>query len=310
MRKPRWLALLALVIAVCYVFALLGMWQVNVARDHGRQEAQTAALARPVVPIDDVIRPHQAMNDEAAARMVNATGTYDASRQVLITGRKLGDRHGYWVVTPLKTANGALLPVLRGFVERPGDAGRPAATPVEVTGMFAPDEGPPDRRVVLPAGQLQKVELGELVNRWPEDLYNGFVFATNETPVLSWGAGSKLTAVPPPDAAPQGLDWRNVSYAAQWWVFAGFGAYMWWRMVREDLRRDRLIAARRDAPGAGRGDGPGGPGAPPDDVPGGQPGGVRASSEPVTVPEPEPEPEPEPVTVPASTPQEAPTNGR
>lgn len=244
-RKPRWLALLALVIAVMYGFTLLGMWQLNVARADGRQEAQAAALARPVVPIDEVIRPHQAMTDEAAARMVIAEGRYDADRQLLITDRRLSDRFGYWVLTPLKTADGAVLAVLRGFVERPEAATPPPATPVTVTGMFAPDEGPPDERRALPAGQLQKVELGELVNRWPEDLYNGFLFATAETPTLSWGPGSALTAVPPPDAIRTELNWRSLSYAAQWWVFAAFGAYMWWRMVREDLGRDRLAATAR-----------------------------------------------------------------
>lgn len=242
MRKPRWLALLALVLAVMYAFTLLGLWQLNVATERGREEAQAAALARPVVPIEQVIGPHQAMTEDAAARMVSAQGTYDASRQVLITDRRLGDRHGYWVVTPLKTTDGALLPVLRGFVDRPEAANRPPATAVSVTGMFAPDEGPPDDRRRMPAGQLQKVELGELVNRWPEDLYNGFLFATAETPALSWGAGSAVTAVPPPDAVRTEMNWRSLSYAAQWWVFAAFGAYMWWRMVREDQRQDRLAA--------------------------------------------------------------------
>lgn len=243
LRKPRWIALLALVLAVTYAFTLLGLWQLNVATEEGRKDARAASLARPVVPLEQVIRPHQEMTEDAAARMVSAQGTYDASRQVLITDRRLGDRHGYWVVTPLETADGAVLPVLRGFVERAADANRPPATQVSVTGMFAPDEGPPDERRTLPGGQLQKVELGELVNRWPEDLYNGFLFATGETPALSWGAGSSVTAVPPPDAVRTELNWRSLSYAAQWWVFAGFGAYMWWRMVREDQRQDRLAAA-------------------------------------------------------------------
>ncbi len=243
MLQPKWLALLALVIVVMYAFIRLGMWQMNAAQDRGRQEAQAAALARPTVPLDQVIGPHEAMTDEAAARMVTAAGRYDASRQILITGRQLEGRAGYWVITPLQTANGALLPVLRGFVDDPADANRPPATRVYLTGMFAPNEGPPDRRVALPADQLQKVDLGDLVNRWPEDLYNGFLFATAETPALSWGSGSAITPVPPPDAASTELNWRNLSYAAQWWVFAAFGAYMWWRMVREDARRAGLSGA-------------------------------------------------------------------
>lgn len=245
MLRPRWLALLALVIAVMIGFAMLGNWQLASAVDRGRQEAREEALARPVVSIDEVLRPHQPMNEEAAARMVTAQGRYDAERQVLVTGRRLGDRDGYWVLTPLLTDNGGLLPVLRGFVTDPAHANRPPTTAVSVTGMLAPDEGPPDQRPVLPAGQVVKVDLGDLVNRWPEEFYNGFVFATAESPVLSWGAGSAVTPVPPPDGAPTGVNWRNASYAAQWWVFALFGAYMWWRMVREDVRRERFAHRQR-----------------------------------------------------------------
>jgi surfeit locus 1 family protein len=40
--------------------------------------------------------------------------------------------------------------------------------------------------------------------------------------------------VPPPALVGSGLSWRNAAYALQWWVFALFAAYMWWRMVRDD----------------------------------------------------------------------------
>jgi hypothetical protein len=30
------------------------------------------------------------------------------------------------------------------------------------------------------------------------------------------------------------LDWRNLAYAVQWWLFAAFGVFMWWRVVRDD----------------------------------------------------------------------------
>jgi ABC-type nickel/cobalt efflux system permease component RcnA len=36
-----------------------------------------------------------------------------------------------------------------------------------------------------------------------------------------------------------GLSWRNLAYALQWWVFALFAAYMWWRMVRDDYEDGR-----------------------------------------------------------------------
>ena len=43
------------------------------------------------------------------------TGTYDQTRQVLVTGKRLDGHDGFWVVTPLRAAGGALVPVVRGF---------------------------------------------------------------------------------------------------------------------------------------------------------------------------------------------------
>ena len=48
-----------------------------------------------------------------------------------------------------------------------------------------------------------------------------------------------MERVPPPDL-PSGLTLRNAAYALQWWVFAAFGLWMWWKMVRDDHRRRPL----------------------------------------------------------------------
>ena len=34
---------------------------------------------------------------------------------------------------------------------------------------------------------------------------------------------------------------RNAAYAVQWWVFALFALWLWWRMVREDHRRQGAV---------------------------------------------------------------------
>ena len=45
--------------------------------------------------------------------------------------------------------------------------------------------------------------------------------------------------MPPPSLVGSGLSWRNAAYALQWWVFALFAGYMWWRMVRDDYEYNR-----------------------------------------------------------------------
>ena len=132
--KPRWLGLLALVVVVMVTFGILGLWQLNVARDKGRAEAVKAAPTRPTAALSRVVTPHADFPADGSGRPVTATGRYDATGQVLVTPRLLHGRTGYWVVTPLVVKDtGARLAVVRGFVT---DAAR--ATP---TGGHRPGHG-------------------------------------------------------------------------------------------------------------------------------------------------------------------------
>ncbi len=244
MLKPRWLGLLGALLVVLVAFTFLGLWQLSVARDDAQREAlEQAPLQAPVV-LSTVLTPHAPFPGDASGRPVRMTGSYDAAGQVLVTDRRLDGVPGYWVLTPLVVdatgvAGAARIAVLRGFVTSASGTGPPPSPVgrVTVTGTLAPGESPASSADSLPAGQLGSVDLARLVNLWPGDLYNAFVFATAESPDASAG----LQRVPPPPI-PTGLTWRNAAYALQWWVFGLFAAYMWWRMVREDHRRDQAAA--------------------------------------------------------------------
>lgn len=236
--KPRWLGLLAIVVLVMLTFGMLGLWQLNVARDKGTAEQVRSAPVRPVVDLAAVLTPHGPFPLDGTGRRITATGRYDGPAQVLVTPRRLRGQAGYWVVTPLVVqATGARIAVVRGFVTDPKQAlpPRPAAR-VTVSGTLALGEsqttvhdGPR-----LPDGQLAVLDLSALVNRWPGSLYNAFVFATAEQPDVTSAAAPAMRRVPPPALVNSGLSWRNAAYALQWWVFALFAGYMWWRMVRDD----------------------------------------------------------------------------
>ena len=83
------------------------------------------------------------------------------------------------------------------------------------------------------------LDLSLLVNRWSGTLYNAFVFATAEQPDVTSVVSPAVQRVPPPALVGGGLSWRNAAYALQWWAFALFAAYMWWRMVRDDYEDNR-----------------------------------------------------------------------
>jgi len=247
--QPRWLGLLAAVLAVMVTFGALGAWQLGVARDKGRAQALAAVPHQPVVPVPTVLQPHAGFPVDAVGRRVSATGRYDARGQVLVTPRVLHGIRGMWVVTPLVVASGgARLAVVRGFVRSAGDAGTPPASTVHVTGALAPSESPSSDATVtaLPPGQVASVDLAALVNRWPGEVYNGFLLASDERP-RPGDVGRAVVRVPPPVATPAGIAWRNAAYAFQWWIFAAFALYMWVRMVREESERGTHRPQPREA---------------------------------------------------------------
>lgn len=272
--KPRWLGLFAMVVAVMVSFGMLGLWQLQVARDQTRADEVRAAPTRPVADVAAVLTPHGPFPHDGAGRRITATGRYDGSAQVLVTPRLLRGKRGYWVVTPLVVrSTGARLAVVRGFVTDPAQAVQPGPdtgsdtdvgsdrdagadsgvdTDVIVSGTLAAGESPAGGggplgggdSAPLPDGQIGALDLSLLVNRWPGDLYNAFAFATAEQPDVTSVASPAVERVPPPALESGALSWRNAAYALQWWVFALFAAYMWWKMVRDDYETERLETER------------------------------------------------------------------
>ncbi|GAA2736929.1 SURF1 family protein [Pedococcus aerophilus] len=242
--KPRWLGLFALLVGIVWACAQLGLWQLHVAQDKGLAEAlQKAREARPAL-IDTVVRPHEAFPNPQSNRAVTAIGEYVPADQFIVGPRRLDGKTGYWVVTPLVVEEtGARLAVVRGFVTDPAAAGTAPAGKVSVDGSLAPGESPAEAPTGMPAWPqeaLGSIDLSILVNRWPGDIYNAFIFAQSERTAAGLGLqpSTGLERVPPPEVV-GGLKWRNAAYAFQWWVFGGFAAFMWFRMVRDDAQHER-----------------------------------------------------------------------
>lgn len=238
---PRWLALLLLVVVLIAAFIQLGRWQLGVAEDKAATEAIAAAASRPVIPLESLLRPHQPFPNLESTRRVSVVGEYEPG-QVLVGGRRLDGVDGIWVITPFRvTATGGVLGVLRGFVTDPLEVTDPPTGELTLMGGLAPGESPyvgPE----LPAGQVGSVDLSVLVNEWPGELYNAFIFLESQEP----STGPGLALVPTPTVEPD-LNWRNLAYALQWWAFAIFALWMWWRMVQQ-AHREELTASLPDEP--------------------------------------------------------------
>ena len=238
---PRFLALLGLVLVVGAAFVQLGRWQLGVAENEAHREAVEQARAETPASLGSVLEPHAPFRDDLSSRPVTATGRYAADGQLLVPDRRLDGVEGLWVLTPFVVdGSGATLPVLRGFVTDPADAGAPPEGSVTVAGGLAPGESP--TRTPVPSGQIGSVDLSVLVNTWPGDLYNAFLFLESEDPA----GAAQLTKVPTP-LGDTGVRWRNAAYAVQWWVFAAFALWLWVRMVREEAARGQAGEAPDEA---------------------------------------------------------------
>jgi cytochrome oxidase assembly protein ShyY1 len=243
---PRFLGLLALVLVVCAAFVWLGRWQLGVAQSVAHREAVEQARSQEPAELTTLIRPHAPFRGDLSSRPFTATGHYASEGQLLVPDRRLEGRPGLWVLAPFVVdGSGATLPVVRGFVPDAGSATPPPTGTVTVTGGLAPGESPSPTPV--PSGQIGSVDLSQLVNTWPGELYNAFGFVEEESPT----AAGQPTRVPTP-VGDTGVQWRNAAYAVQWWVFALFALWMWLRMVRDESRRDPASDVGGDpAPEAG-----------------------------------------------------------
>lgn len=234
--KPAWLALLALLVLVLVSFYQLGMWQLGVSSNEASREHAAAQAERPTELLTDVVRPQQSFPADGAGLSVRTEGEYVADLQFLVPQRLLEGREGYWVVTPVRVAGDAgagLLPVVRGFVTEPGQADIPPASPVSVEGTLAPPETPVGG--TLPAGQRGAIDSADLVNEWEEPVYNGFIFLVEEDPAVT---SAVVERVPPPVFGETGIVWRNFGYGIQWFVFAIFAVYMYYRFLKDATERE------------------------------------------------------------------------
>jgi surfeit locus 1 family protein len=59
-------------------------------------------------------------------------------------------------------------------------------------------------------------------------------------------AGLEAIASPPPEESVE-LNWLNIFYAVEWAVFAGFAIFLWYRLVRDAVERERDEAAEAEA---------------------------------------------------------------
>jgi cytochrome oxidase assembly protein ShyY1 len=260
--KPQWIAALVGALLVSWVFVLLSQWQFSRSVSEAPPAVRTTEEVRPLT---EVIRPGEFFPASAADQMVSAEGSFDPARQVLVRDRLQDGRKGWWVVTAFAVDGapsvggeaGTVIPVARGWVQAAEDAGPPPSGPIRLTGRLLPSEAPAAEKD-LAEGEVATLSVAQLINLWDVPSYPGFVASTSEvTPdgdvsAAARGGLEALTIEPQPLEQP--VNWLNIFYAVEWFVFAGFAVFLWWRLVRDDYERtqdaiaDAAAAATDPAP--------------------------------------------------------------
>ncbi|MGA4508606.1 SURF1 family protein [Propionibacteriaceae bacterium G1746] len=234
----RWIVLVVFVALLGAVFVRLGEWQLH--RLEARRERNAIVVANqalPVQPWDQVFHHPIAEGDQW--QRVTVTGTYLPEHQLEVRYRNVGGSQGSEWVLPLRTSDGRLVLVDRGFTSRGnGEVARPAAAPagqVTVTGFVRRNEQGKANATTPMQGSVRLINAPAISAAIGQQLVDGYIQAISSTP-----ADPGLTPVGTPELD----EGPHLSYAIQWFLFTVIAAGGVLILVRADLRERRRKRAR------------------------------------------------------------------
>lgn len=241
LRQPRWVVLTLLVpvgIALCLLAA---DWQYSrhVGRAADQAQVEQSSAAGPAA-LPELAPPGAPYDPDLRYRTVTAAGQFIPGSEVLVRKRVLDGSPGYWAVAALRTDDGSVVQVLRGWVPLGQDArssppvAPPPAGAVTVTGWLdtsteAPGEAPGD----LPTGQvvsLDTARLGEAAGAAPSEIVGPALVATSMGPPDTGTPGMRAVPVPRIGLGP------HLAYSWQWVFFALLLPTGWVILARREVQ--------------------------------------------------------------------------
>lgn len=251
-----------LVVALVGTFVSLGLWQLRRLDERQARNAEIIDRSRiPAAPVEEVVAPGTQLGDveDLEYRQVTATGSYDADGEILVRPRSLDGVSGWHVVTPLVLDDGRAVLVTRGFAplaEDPAVAQAAAAPPegeVTVTGLAFPSQergsiGPtdPEEGTLL---ELARVDIGRIDQQYDRELLPVYVQLLSQDPPLEARGFPQVLPLPATDDGP------HLSYAVQWFLFAGVGLVGWPVLLRRTAGEERRSGGAAPPPAGGDDDG-------------------------------------------------------
>lgn len=243
----RWVGLLVFVVVLGGVFVRLGEWQLH--RLEGRKESNAVVVAHennPVIPLSQ--RGYGVVQDSDQWQRVTVSGTFDPTHQLEIRYRSNNGATGTEVVTPLRTADGTIILVDRGFIVRGAGEAPPESLPAPPTGIVTvmghlrrSENG--STEAITPALGAVRLINAPAIGAWMgTDVVNGYIGLLEVTPAQD---GPFLpVATPTLDEGP------HFWYAVQWFMFTGIALTGLVVFIRGDILARRKLKAEAAAAAA------------------------------------------------------------
>jgi len=214
----------------------LGIWQLHAwqaGRDADARDLSKAAA----LPLTKVMSGDDPFPGQYLGQPVTFEGTWLPKGTLYVADRDLHGKRGYWVMTPVLVGDSAM-PVVRGWSARP-EAPEPSG-PVPVGGYLQASAGTGAAVRDPEDDVIPEMRIASVVEHVDADLYSAYVVAK------SAGDASNGLAEVTPESVPEVSNTshlRNLLYAFQWWIFAGFAVYIWLRWCRDQLEADEEASA-------------------------------------------------------------------
>ncbi|MFI1014269.1 SURF1 family protein [Streptomyces sp. NPDC020965] len=242
---PRWWGINAFVVLAIPFCIFMGSWQLGKFEErvdtHQEAKREPAPGERDVAPLTELLP----VDKKTSGRPATASGEY--GEQFLVPDRMLDGKQGDYVLSLLKTDGGRTLPVVRGWLADGKPVPAAPTGEVTVTGALQASENAGTDGVHtqggLPRGQLGMISAASLVNMVPDDVHDAWITLT--------AADDGLVPVPATLPEGSGLDlkaFQNLGYTGEWFAFAAFVLFMWFRLVRRETEavKDRALGLEPD----------------------------------------------------------------
>jgi cytochrome oxidase assembly protein ShyY1 len=236
--RPGWLALTVVVFtfAIC-CFTLLSPWQFgrNTERDQQNSSLEASFTAAPL-PLTQLLAPGAVPDQRTEWHLVSITGQYLADKEVVARLRTVQGEGAFEVLTPLRTADGTVVLIDRGYVRLDSKSGvlpypPPPAGTVQVTARVRSDETDPKNRDAFAdastGGQLQSYVVDSKVVARASGLAirpGYFQLDVDQPGVLG------ALPLPQTDSGP------FLSYALQWIAFGAMALLGWLYFTVRELK--------------------------------------------------------------------------